>query len=85
MVRLPISGDAMAHGQRRRDQGYSPALLVEESRLFEVVTFHTLNLHQSELDQNQLLLDIKVIADEADLQLMHAMNAFGTKITQPAP
>jgi len=23
-----------------------------------------------------------VIADEVDLQLMHAMNAFGTKITQ---
>jgi hypothetical protein len=80
---LPISGDATAHGQRRRDQGYSPALLVEESRLFEVVTFHTLHLHQSELDQNQLLLDIMVIADEVDLQLMHAVNAFGTKITQP--
>jgi hypothetical protein len=76
---LSISGDAMAHGQRRRDQGYSPALLVEESRLFEVVTFHTLHLHLSELDQNQLLLDIMVIADEADLQLMHAVNAFGTK------
>ena len=80
---LPLSGDAIAHGQRRRDQGYSPALLVEESRLFEVVTFRTLHLHQSELDQDQLLLDIMVIADEVDLQLMHAVNAFGTKITQP--
>jgi hypothetical protein len=28
---LPISGDAIAHGQKRRDQGYSAALLVEES------------------------------------------------------
>jgi hypothetical protein len=80
---LPLSGDAIAHGQRRRDQGYSPALLVEESRLFQVVTFRTLHLHKSELDQDQLLLDIMVIADEVDLQLMHAVNAFGTKITQP--
>ena len=81
---LPLSGDAIAHGQRRRDQGYSPALLVEESRLLQVVTFHTLHLHHSELDQDQLLLDVMVIADEVDLQLMHAVNAFGTKITQPA-
>lgn len=81
---LPISGGALAHGQRRREQGYSPALLVEESRLFEVVTFRTLHLHKSELDQDQLLLDIMVIADEVDLQLMRAVNAFGTKITQTA-
>jgi hypothetical protein len=81
---LPISGGAIAHGQRRRHQGYSPALLVEESRLFQVVTFHTLHLHKSELDQDQLLLDIMVIADEVDLQLMHAVKAFETKITQPS-
>jgi hypothetical protein len=56
---------------------------VETSRLFQIVTFHTLHLHKSELDQNQVLLDIMVIADEVDLQLMHAVNAFGTKITQP--
>ncbi len=81
---LPTPGGAIAHGRRRRDQGYSPALLVEESRLFQVVTFRTLHLHKSELDQDQLLLDIMVIADEVDLQLMHAMKGFGTKITQPA-
>lgn len=49
---LPLCGGAIAHGQRRRDQGYSPALLVEESRLFQVVTFHTLHPHKSELDQD---------------------------------
>ena len=83
-ARMPVSGSAGAHGQRRRDQGYSPALLVEESRLFEVVTFRTLHLHKSELDQDQLFLDIMVIADEVDLQLMHAVKAFGTKINQLA-
>ncbi|HEY4765185.1 MAG TPA: hypothetical protein VIH75_16025 [Candidatus Sulfotelmatobacter sp.] len=33
-IRLLASSAATAHGQRRRLQGYSPAMLVEESRLF---------------------------------------------------
>jgi hypothetical protein len=75
---LPKSTSATEHGHRRRDQGYSPAMLVEESRLFQVVTFQTLHRHQGELDQDQLLLDIVVIADEVDLQLMQAVRCFET-------
>jgi hypothetical protein len=41
----PVSKAAAAHGQVRREQGYSPAMLVEESRLFQVCTFGTLHLH----------------------------------------
>jgi hypothetical protein len=70
---LPKSTAATEHGQRRRDQGYSPAMLVEESRLFQVVTFETLHRHRAELDQELLLSDIVVIADEVDLQLMQAV------------
>jgi hypothetical protein len=73
---LPISTSANEHGQRRQRQGYSPAMLVEESRVFQVVTFQTLHLHQSELDQSQLLADVMVIADEVDLQLMHAVRCW---------
>jgi hypothetical protein len=80
----PVSSAAPSHGQKRRKQGYSPALLVEESRLLQVVTFHTLHLHQSELDHNQLLLDVAVIADEVDLQLMQAVRSFGNAMGQPA-
>ena len=29
-VRPPISADAAAHGRKRREQGYSPAPLIEE-------------------------------------------------------
>ena len=47
----PISVTAAAHGQRRKEQGYSAAMLIEESRIFQVVTFRTLHLHHSELDQ----------------------------------
>ena len=75
-----VSSAATAHRQLRRLQGYSPAMLVEESRLFQVVTFHTLHLHQSELDQGQLLLDVMVIADEVDLQLMQAVRCWETPL-----
>jgi hypothetical protein len=77
---LPVSTAAAEHGQARRLQGYSPAMLVEESRLFQVVTFHTLHLHQSELDQGRLLADVAVIADEVDLQLMQAVHCWETPV-----
>lgn len=78
-VRPPISADATAHGQKRREQGYSPAMLIEESRIFQSVTFGMLHLHRSELDQRRLLLDVVVIADEADAQLMEAVRSLTWK------
>jgi hypothetical protein len=65
----PISIAAAEHGRVRRSQGYTASMLIEESRVFQVVTFGTLHLHKSELDQNQLLLDVMIIADEVDAQL----------------
>jgi hypothetical protein len=74
-----------AHRQIRREQGYSAAMLVEASWAFEVPTFGILHLHQSELDQNQVLLDLLVIADEADAQLAEAVRSLlGTKLAQSA-
>jgi hypothetical protein len=69
----PISVAASAHGQMRRSQGYSAGMLIEESRVLQVTTFGALHLHQSELDQNQVLLDVMVIADEVDAQLKGAV------------
>jgi hypothetical protein len=43
--------------------------------VFQVATFGTLHLHQSELDQKQVLLDIMVIADEVDAQLMETVSS----------
>jgi hypothetical protein len=71
----PISTAAAAHGQIRRAQGYSASMLRGESRVFQVATFDTLHLHQSELDQSQLLLDVMVIADEVDAQLMETVRS----------
>jgi hypothetical protein len=71
----PISIAAAKHGKVRRGQGYSASMLIEESRVFQVATFSTLHLHQSELDQNQLLLDVMVIADEVDAQLKETVRS----------
>ena len=83
-LRLPrdteprISITASAHGRLRFAQGYSASMLVEESRLFQVTTFGTLHLHQSELDQSEVLLDVIAIADEADRQLTETVRSFMT-------
>jgi hypothetical protein len=78
-VRAPISADATAHGQKRRQQGYSAAMLVEESRIFQVVTFSMLHLHHSELDPSRVLADVIVIADETDAQLSEAVRSLTVK------
>ncbi|MHB8214510.1 MAG: hypothetical protein ACYDDS_00385 [Candidatus Sulfotelmatobacter sp.] len=71
-----VSLAAAAHGEVRRAQGYSASMLVEESQLFQVSTFRTLHLYHTELDQNQLLLDVMVIADEVDSQLTQAVRCW---------
>ena len=81
----PISMAAAAHGKVRREQGYSASMLIEESRVFQVATFSTLHLHQSELDQNQLLLDVMVIADEVDAQLKETVSSLlGKRLVEAA-
>jgi hypothetical protein len=75
---------AAAHGQIRRLQGYSAAMLIEESRVFQVATFGALHLHQSEVDQKQVLLDVIVIADEVDAQLMEAVRSLVASETMSA-
>jgi len=72
----PLSITASAHGKLRFSQGYSVPMLVEESRIFQVTTFGTLHLHQNELDQNRVLSDVIIIADEADRQLTESVDSF---------
>jgi hypothetical protein len=70
-----VSVAAAEHGRTRRAQGYTATMLVDESRVFQVVTFGALHIHQSELDQNQVLSDAMVIADEVDAQLMETVRS----------
>jgi hypothetical protein len=79
----PIYVTAGAHGQRRQAQGYSPSMLVEQSRIFEVVTFGMLHLHRRDLHRRRLLPDVMVIADEADAQLREAIRILTTRGCPP--
>jgi hypothetical protein len=75
-VEPPTSIAATEHGKVRFAQGYSVAMLVEESRIFQVSIFGTLHVHQGKLDQDWVLLDVITIADEADRQLMQSVNGY---------
>jgi DNA-binding response OmpR family regulator len=71
-----ISMAALAHGRTRRRQGYSAAMLVEESRILQVCIFRTLRGNLSALDLSMVLTDVMTIADEVDSQLTQTMAAF---------
>jgi hypothetical protein len=70
------SKSAHKHGLTRRKQGYSAAMLVEESRMLQVSIFDTLQKNNERIDFSLLLLDVMVIADEVDLQLAEAMTSY---------
>jgi hypothetical protein len=81
-LRLPptskanISILARQHGDHRRKQGYTAAMVVEESRILEVSIFNTLQNNLPRVDFSQVLLDIMTIADEVDSQLEQAMHSY---------
>jgi hypothetical protein len=54
-------------------------MVIEESRIFQVSTFSTLHVHQSELDPAKLLSDVMVIADEVDAQLKETVRSLMEK------
>jgi hypothetical protein len=60
----------------RRSQGYSAALIVEESRMLQVSIFKTLQASLHLLDFSHLLISVMTIADEVDAQLKNAMDAY---------
>lgn len=72
-----LSSDAAdTHGNRRRQQGYTASMIVEESRMLQVSIFETLQKHLQDMDSALLLGDIMTIADEVDSQLAQTMSSF---------
>jgi CheY-like chemotaxis protein len=71
-----VSADAAEHGRMRRRQGYTAAMLVEESRMLQVSIFRTLQHNLQKVDFSLLLLDVMIIADEVDSQLAQAMTSY---------
>jgi DNA-binding response OmpR family regulator len=78
-TRALVSESAAQHGRTRCDQGYTPAMMVEESRMLQVSIFQTLQHNLSAVDFNLLLGDVMAIADEVDSQLAQQMGAFITE------
>jgi DNA-binding response OmpR family regulator len=75
---------AVAHGQMRKLQGYTPAMLVHDSRILQGILFGTLQKNLSALDFSLLLPDVITIADEADSQLTQAMESYMGVAQKPA-
>ncbi|MGA8190870.1 MAG: response regulator, partial [Candidatus Sulfotelmatobacter sp.] len=71
-----FSEAAIAHGKLRYLQGYTPAMLVHESRILQVTLFGTLQSNLSHLDFSLLLPDVMTIADEVDAQLTQTMDSY---------
>ena len=75
-TRAHVSPAADRHGEARREQGYTAAMIVEESRMLQVSIFQTLQNNLHHVDFSLLLLGVMAIADEVDSQLAQAMTSF---------
>ena len=71
-----ISSSAAKHGVDRFRQGYTAAMLVEESRILQVSIFHTLQNNLASIDYSVLLIGVMSIADQIDFQLSQAIASF---------
>lgn len=70
------SQGAIEHGTLRRRQGYTAAILVEESRELQVSIFQTLQSNLNSIDYSVLLMAVMTIADELESQVSQAMKCY---------
>jgi CheY-like chemotaxis protein len=71
-----VSVAAARHGSNRRQQSYTAAMVVEESRMLQVCIFQTLQDNLASIDFSVLLIGVMTIADEVDSQLSQAMASY---------
>jgi YesN/AraC family two-component response regulator len=71
-----LSAAAAEHGVTRRKQGYTAAMMVEESRILQVSIFKTLQNNLANIDFSVVLIGVMTIADEVDSQLSQAMDSY---------
>jgi hypothetical protein len=76
------SSAASLHGRLRCNQGYTPTMIVGESRMLQVCIFQTLQRNVEDTEPGVLLLHVMVIADEVDSQLAQAMTAYSSEPTR---
>jgi YesN/AraC family two-component response regulator len=78
------SAAAARHGMNRFRQGYTAAMLVEESRLLQVSIFNTLQNNLANIDYSVLLIGVMTIADEIDFQLSQVIEGYTGETLQAA-
>jgi DNA-binding response OmpR family regulator len=71
-----LSPAATKHGTDRRRQGYTAAMMVEESRILQVSVFNTLQNNLASIDFSIVLIGVMTIADEVDSQLSQSMKSY---------
>ena len=74
--KAPVSLAASHHGALRRKQGYTAAMVVDESRILQVCIFSTLHRNEHRVKFSALLPDVVTIADEVDAQLKQQILCF---------
>src|ERR1700722_13607305 len=74
--RAPVSVAAGHHGKLRLKQGYTAAMVVDESRILQVCIFSTLHRNERRVIFSKLLPDVVTIADEVDAQLKQQILCF---------
>jgi hypothetical protein len=75
-TKAPLSVAASHHGELRRNQGYTAAMVVDESRILQVCIFSTLHRNERRVVFSKLLPDVVTIADEVDAQLKQQILCF---------
>jgi DNA-binding response OmpR family regulator len=83
-TRALASPAAAQHGLDRRKQGYTAAMMVEESRMLQVSIFQTLQNNLYRINFSLLLVGVMAIADEVDSQLAQAMASYVSESKQDA-
>jgi len=71
-----FSEDAAKHGIARSKQGYTAAMMVEESRMLQVSIFKSLHENINYIAFPLLLPDVMTIANEVDAQLSRAVACY---------
>jgi DNA-binding response OmpR family regulator len=67
---------AARHGRDRQKQGYTAAMMVQESRILQVCIFNKLQKNLASIDFSVLLIEVMTIADEVDSQLTQAIESY---------
>jgi CheY-like chemotaxis protein len=79
------SASAAKHGANRFRQGYTAAMLAEESRILQLSIFHRLQENLANVDYSILLVAVMTIADEIADQLSQSVASYVQQALRSIP